>query len=142
GYFGENSPNDVDTGKRYTLPFRRLGFDVRGNTGNVDLTAGVGLGSDRNVGNDDIRIGSEVYFVEGQYVFFPWLIAILRFEDLEFRLPDDSDLLDDREIRRVVASVTALVRANLKFIIEGRIDEGGQDRNGNDALLAALDFAF
>jgi hypothetical protein len=142
GYFGRNSPSDVTTGDDYDVDFYRLIFDVRGNTGDLDVTAGVVLGSDDNAGNDDVKVGSEVYFLEAQYVIFPWLLAIARGEWLDFDLPGGDDSLDSSEVRRLVISATALVRANLKFIVEGRFDDGGDGRTGGEALLLALDFSF
>jgi hypothetical protein len=142
GYFGKSTPSDVSTGDDYSIDFYRLIFDVRGNSGDLDVTAGVVLGSDDNAGNDDVRVGSEVYFLEAQYVIYPWLIALARGEWLEFDLPGGDDSLDSSEVRRLVISATALVRANLKFIVEGRFDDGGGDRQGGEALLLALDFSF
>jgi len=142
GYFGSNTPSDVATGEDYTVDFYRVGFDVRGNVDDLDVSAGVVLGSDDNAGNDDVRIGSEVYFVEVQYVFFPWLIGIARGERLDFDVPGGGGLLDGSEVRRLVVSATALIRANLKGIIEGRFEESGNGRAGGEALLLALDFAF
>jgi hypothetical protein len=75
------------------------------------------------------------WFVEGDYVFYPWLMGAVRYEWLE---PSDRRRPD---FERITANVTVLVRANVKTFLEYQKNIGG-DLKDDYLLRAVLRFAF
>jgi len=73
------------------------------------------------------------WFTEGDYVFYPWLVGALRYEALR---PADPAV---PELRTAVANLSALIRANVKGMVEyQRYLRDGR----NDSLDALVRFAF
>jgi hypothetical protein len=83
-------------------------------------------------------IDTDAWFVEGNYTVYPWLVGILRYGATA---QDFSIRADPVTQKFLVPAVTFVVRANVKFIIEGqmRLDTPGK---GHNKYLAAIDFGF
>ncbi|MFQ6673347.1 MAG: hypothetical protein ACE5GH_01025 [Fidelibacterota bacterium] len=130
------------------LEIRRLGVDLNGFVGNLNLYGGFLLGSDELLkenehdhAHEDPEVEAPVlhaattdfslYFAEANYVLYPWLIGVLRYEQAS---PGEYDT-----IRRLVPSVTLLYRANIKFVLESRFDLDNLDFS---VLQIGLDFAY
>ncbi len=83
-------------------------------------------------------IDTTAWFAEANYVFYPWLIGVLRYgkTNLDFATSTDPDAQEF-----LVPAVVFMARANVKFTAEAqmRLDDAGK---GNDRYLVAVDFAF
>jgi hypothetical protein len=83
-------------------------------------------------------IDATAWFAEADYVFYPWLIGVLRYgqTDLDFATSTDPDAQEF-----LVPAVVFMARANVKFTAEAqmRLDDAGK---GNDRYIVAVDFAF
>jgi hypothetical protein len=66
-------------------------------------------------------VDSKRAFLEADYVVYPWLIPLVRYEYTE---PDQGDV-----VRRIVPAVVFMVRANMKLVPTGRIDLDNSDLN-------------
>jgi hypothetical protein len=97
-------------------------------------------------------VDSRSWFLETEYVVYPWLIPSLRYETLVLGLPNNvAGLQSAQNQERFVASITALVRANVKVVLEGVMYVQNQvaskqtpslGTNNDDAVVLRLDFAF
>ncbi|MCZ6692081.1 MAG: hypothetical protein O7H41_21050 [Planctomycetota bacterium] len=115
GYYGTNRLDDpAITGRVFDDRFYRFGFDGRLNLGDFDLFGAVMLGKDSDLAMNREDVTSEVAFVELDWVILPWLISATRFEYSNIEGPGD-------DVRRIIPSITVLARANVKFVVEGRI---------------------
>ena len=66
---------------------------------------------------------SNIAFLEADYVVYPWLIPLLRFE---YAKEDGAE----RAKKQLVPGIVIMARANVKFIVTGRHDlNGDSDRN-------------
>ncbi|MFQ5766533.1 MAG: hypothetical protein ACE5ID_00905, partial [Acidobacteriota bacterium] len=119
-------------------------FDVVG--GNFDLWIkdlnlfGVFLSqSDDNPLGTGEGIDTNAWFAEANYVFYPWLIGILRYgeTDLNFDVQPDPDTQ-----QFLVPAVTFMLRANVKLTVEAQLRLDDPAGNGKDKYVAALDFSF
>lgn len=104
--------------------FNRLGFDYNLSLRDLNLFGGF------ITGTDDEHSYSLV-FTEANYMFFPWLIGVLRYEQAN---PKNSNT-----IRQVVTHLSALYTANVRFSIESRFDPDDFELSN---LIVGLDFAF
>jgi hypothetical protein len=66
-------------------------------------------------------VDSKNAFLEADYVVYPWLIPLVRYEYTE---PDQGNI-----VRRIVPAVVFMVRANMKLVPTGRIDLDNSDLN-------------
>ena len=130
--------------------FWRLGIGAQRKIKDVTLNAGYVVGrNNRPFGAlTDESVDSESWFVEAQYFLYPWLIPNVRYETVSLDLPSGVEGIDDNadNIRRVVPSVTILLRANVKLIVEGRFYTNDDrfetgDRTGNQVVVS-LSAAF
>ncbi len=83
------------------------------------------------------------WFIEAEYFVFPWFIPSVRYEAINLEMPDASAEKQDRE--RLIASIKALLRANVSLVVEGRFytkDDRYEDRDTENQLVAALAVAF
>lgn len=115
---GVDGGNDAD--------FHRIGFDVNLNYSKLNLFGGYIFGQDFSDANS-----YNLFFVQGDYTFFPWLIGILRYEQANPKNLDSA--------RQLIPHLSALYVANIKFIIESRINLDDADF---DNLFIGMDFAF
>ena len=124
-YRGNDSTADSTVGD-----FSRVGVDARWMRGSLDLYGAYMQASD-SLRDGDPDLDFDAWFLEGDYVIYPWLIGSLRYEEVD---PDGVD-----KITRWVPSVTILQRANIKWTIEAQIYP---DDNGNGLLQIGFDFVF
>ncbi len=123
GLFGYSGIN-VHEGEN--ADFNRFGADFNVWYSDFNFIGGYITGSDQNG-----TLKYNMYFIEGDYAIYPWLLGILRYEQAN---PEN-----DPTIKQLIANVTALYVANIKFLIETRIN---LDNTDFDNLYMGLDFAF
>ncbi|OHB77915.1 MAG: hypothetical protein A2Z34_03535 [Planctomycetes bacterium RBG_16_59_8] len=101
----------------------------------------------------DDSVDSMSWFVEGSYFIYPWLVPTLRHETVSYDLPNDlAGLQEEQDKSQLVASVKALIRANVSLTLEGRFatkhekytkdDDDATEKNDDDLVSVRLDFAF
>ena len=103
--------------------FTRVGVDFDARLGNLNLFGALMQGqNDRR--EFDGRVGTDftTWFVQGDYVFLPWVIGALRYETVN--LPAGF-----RDIETLVPHLTLLLRANVKLAVEGQLYRNGSGRN-------------
>ena len=83
-----------------------------------------------------------LWFVEGYYFVFPWLIPYARYESLTVDLPDQDQA-------RIIGGLAFLLRANIKLSVEYRYfttnqprEAAGQGTHADDLLSFQLDWSF
>ncbi len=129
GYFGK--PSDKGTPEEN---YERLGVDLRVQYNRLDLGGAVVFGTDEVTGASDID--STSFFVDVQYLFYPWLIANIRYDAKEF---DNSPSMQE-DIEVVVYNLTILQRANLRWSAEYFSFQ--DDLDGDDTVKVNFMFAF
>ncbi len=141
-WLGRFTAFDSDRNENYDIDFRRVGLDGRLNWWVFDLHGGVMYGKDDNGLDTNYDIASTLYFASLRYIPYPWLVATGRYEKVFYRDPG-TKALDDQETGRFVLSATALIRVNLRFTVEGRLNQSlGYPGTEDDALLLRLDYSF
>ncbi len=115
----------------------RMVGDVRFNFWDIDLFGAVLYGQDTNPNNKNVSFQTLLYFVEADWVIYPWLIAALRFED---GYAGTDKLVS--VYRQGIVNLTFLIRANMKLSFEGVVDFSKLTTDGNHKLLIGLDTAF
>lgn len=151
GYYGTETVEFDETNEEDT--FWRIGPGIRWKYNRLALNTGYIFGkNDGAYGSlaDTFAEGSgsvesESWFVEGEYVIYPWLTCMARYEGISFDL--DSALFDDpdTELQRLVLGSKALIRANLSLALEGRFntkEEGTTEGLGGDQVSLAMNIAF
>lgn len=128
GYVGENR---LDMQQEVNDKFNRYGLGVDLRYDNVNLFGTLTAGSHENPNNDSRRYDIFSYTVETDVAIYPWLIGIVRYENVDV---DYSPMEDE-----IVLALAALVRANLKLTIEGSLHTMGGD---GDTGFARLDIVF
>jgi len=128
GYYGENR---VDPSLKLDDRFYRYGLNFSISYEDVNLFGAVFAGNHDNPGGDFKKRDVLSYFAEADISIYPWLIGVLRYgmADTDYGRREDE----------AVAGLVALVRANIKLIIEGKIDTVGGD---NDNGFIKLEFAI
>lgn len=125
GYYGTGT--NATTTEDFN--FTRLGGDVNVNLNKLNFTGGYILGKN---GNSFQEKGAyDLYFAETSYLFYPWLVGLLRYEQ--------ANPVDVPAFRRIVPHISALVVANVKLKLETRIDP---DHLMFDNMYLGVDFAF
>jgi hypothetical protein len=83
-------------------------------------------------------IDTDAWFVEANYVFYPWLQGLVRYGESS---QDFSVRADPETQKFLVPALIFVVRANVKLALEAqmRLDDPGQ---GHDRYLVGIDFAF
>lgn len=135
GFFASRSYLDYNAYR-----FDRVGGDVRVNYQNFSVAAGYITGD-----NHETHEKKDIWFAEGYYFVFPWMIPYARYENMtvEHPVPQDGDLA------RFILGTAMLVRANVRVNLEGRIytkndaakPVGGQVKD-DDQIALVLDWAF
>ena len=94
--------------------------------------------SDDNPRGTGESIDTDAWFVEANYVFYPWLIGVLRYGQTDF---DFATSADPEHQEFLVPAVVFMARANVKFTAEAqvRLDDAGK---GNDRYILGVDFSF
>jgi hypothetical protein len=127
GYFGQ--PSDKGTPDE---DYSRLGADLRIKYNRLEIGGAIVFGDDEVSGGTDID--STSFFVDVQYLFFPWLIGNVRYGAKEF----DNSTQEDVDV--VVANLTILQRANLRWNVE--YFTYPEDSDGDDTAKVNFMFAF
>lgn len=130
-YLG-NSQRADSNDNPYENKFNRFGLDARWLIEDLDLLGGVIYGNDENPRADNNNLTSLVYFIEGNYMFYPWLIGVLRFEQVNSNYGDN----DADKYFNIIPNITILYRQNIRFTIEGKINMQG-DKNINGNIISA-----
>lgn len=126
GYKG-GADNTGDVGPK-DLKFHRYGADINMMLNNLNLFGGFLTGRDRTMnGSAPQDIDYNLFFLEGDYVVYPWLIGSVRYENVS---PDGLD-----SFSRVIPHVTILARANVKFILESALNPDDLDFNNFRYML-------
>ncbi len=71
---------------------------------------------------------SLAYYVQGQYVLYPWLIGLVRYEWEDIDTDDDADTTVKNSI---IPGITVMARANVKLVFEFKkpLDEANEKKN-------------
>lgn len=81
--------------------------------------------------NSDIPLKAErkslVYYLQGNYVIYPWLIGYARYEWED--KDTDSDVVEP--VNSIIPGITVMARANIKFILEFKkfLDDVNKDKD-------------
>ena len=141
GYFGTSTVNR-GAAAAYLNAFRRLGLDFRVNFSNLDLYGAYVAGTDKSpattiTGTARGTIGavdSSSWFVEADYVFYPWLHGAARYEEVDYDKGFSSDTSD------FVLSLLIWPRANIRLTLEALVFPNNDE--GSSQILADLTYAF
>ncbi len=119
-------------------PYDRIGGDVRVNYKDFSLAGGYIHGS-----NDQTEENKNIWFGEGYYFLFPWMVPYLRYENLTVTNVDNMDQA------RIIVGAAMLLRANIKVNVEGEfytknepIEVAGGEKKDADQITLQLDWAF
>ncbi|MFQ5799624.1 MAG: hypothetical protein ACE5H0_13155 [Bacteroidota bacterium] len=124
--------NDEAAANGLDNDFHRFGFDLHGNYNRFDLFAGAIFGTDDNpsgrlIGTEkEKELNSTAWFVEGQYLFYPWLIGGVRVGGVS----SDQNGDDKDKFVTISPNITLLARANVRFTVEGLIKITGDKTVG------------
>lgn len=142
GYFGKSLANGGDN------TFRRFGGAVRGSRFNTELTIGYIFGHDDDPYGIDSTdsIDSQVWYVEADYPFYPWLIGVFRYELLGVERPNDFSVTD-LDQGRFTPAVMFQIRPNIRFTVEAELynKHDQSDQNGTskpNRVLGQLRYYF
>ena len=118
--------------------FTRLGVDANIFIKDLNVITGYAHGEDTiadyaEMAPDVGKFTYNAWFIEGDYVLLPWLQPSFRYEWLD---PANKEAPN---FKRVVPSVTALIRANVKSYLEYQRNVGTSD---DYALLAGMRVLF
>ena len=113
--------------------FTRLGVDFDARLGNLNLFGALMHGrNDRREFEGRVGTDFTTWFVQGDYVFLPWVIGAVRYETVN--LPAGF-----RDIEAIVPHLTLLLRANIKLAVEGQLY---RNASGRKRGLFHISFAF
>jgi hypothetical protein len=124
GVFGYKG---VKTHEEEDVDFNRIGLDFNVNLSSLNLYGGIIKGEDAPEENEKYNL----YFVQADYSIYPWLMGVCRYEQAN---PNTAD-----GISQIVANVSALYVANIKFLAETRLNP---DDMKFDNLYIGMDFGF
>lgn len=116
-YFGDQG-NREESGH-----FQRFGLDLDLLFDRLNLYGLLVHAKDDDPGPNSLR-EFDALFLEGDYALFPWVYLVLRYERAD---------RPERDIQRLVPSLTALIRANVRLVIESE-----QFLNGTGDSLTRL----
>ena len=85
----------------------------------------------------DTKRTSVAYFIEGNYVIYPWLIARARYEYTD---PDTNDN-NNQVANNILPGIVVMVRANVKFSLE-YLKPLDKSRKADDRFTFQFNFAF
>ena len=111
GFYGYNGTSVLVDGEGdpFENGFKRFGVDVKALYKRLILRGGFVTGTDDNPDGDGLEVDSDGWFAEADYVFYPWLIGVVRYGETTVRSVDKQIL--------TTALVTNL-RANIRLSIE------------------------
>ncbi|MCH7688548.1 MAG: hypothetical protein IH899_18020 [Planctomycetes bacterium] len=125
--------------------FRRIGFDARLQWHDLDIFGVFYWGHDEFAGLvNGMDLGEEdhfSYFVQADYMFKPWILGFVRYEQTNF----NETARTTEEEARVIPGVAVVIRQNMKLQAEFVLDTSGKDTGGSqstDAFLLQLDYVY
>ncbi len=119
-----SSNKDVD--------IRRYGVDVKLFMRDLNIHSGFITGSDEEYEGTNLHKAKySLFCFESSYMIFPWMTGLLRYERAE--------LEGNYTMQRFIPHLTALYTANIKFLIETRINPDDPEFN---YLSIGMDFAY
>jgi hypothetical protein len=101
--------------------------------GNLNLLGIYTSQKNDNPSGNGQNLQTKAWFIEGDYVLYPWLIPILRYENTKVGSAD--------AVQMIVPAVTVLVRANIRCYAEGQIRLDNAGKNA-DAYVVGVNWAF
>jgi hypothetical protein len=122
-------------------PYDRIGGDVRINYKDFSLAGGYIHGSRDS--KDYSEENKNIWFGEGYYFVFPWLVPYLRYENLTVTNVNNMDQA------RIIVGAAMLLRANIRVNLEGEfytknepVEAEGGEKKDADQIALQLDWAF
>lgn len=117
--------------------FNRAGFKANAYLDRLNLFGAYIRARDTLPRGTPVR--SNVWFIEGDVVTFPWMVGILRYD----QAVGDAEFL---HVKRVVPAVSMMIRANVILSAEGNVYVGGEKNGvlngGVEHNRASVRFAF
>ncbi len=111
GYQGTNMLGAGDTA--YQNDFHRIGVDIKVAYKRLLLRGGFVTGSDDNPAGDESEVDVDGWFLEADYVFYPWLIGVGRYGQTTVGSTDKETL---------TAAIVASLRANIRLSLEAYVE--------------------
>ena len=125
--------------------FERIGFDARLQWFDFDVYGLAYWGQDDFAGLvNGVNLGNEEHFswfVQTDYMFKPWMLGFLRYEETDF----NEGARTGQEEGRIVPGMVFLIRQNMKLQTEWVLDTLGNDNGGGqatDRITIQLDYAY
>lgn len=129
-YFGNTLTNAQDF--QFINKFTRYGGDAKLSIGNLDIIAGLIAGNDERPHENLYNLKSFISFLEADYIFYPWLIGILRFEQIN----TSYEKVDVDKFYRLIPNICILIRQNVRLSAEAMMVLN-TDKKNNDLIVAA-----
>lgn len=121
------------SGSEYDDKVTYLAGHVSAWVGNLNLLGIYTSQKNDNPSGNGQSLRTKAWFIEGDYVLYPWLIPILRYENTKKGSAD--------AVQMIVPAVTVLVRSNIRCYAEGqiRLDDAGKNA---DKYVVGVNWAF
>jgi hypothetical protein len=131
-YSGKSTYED-DQGIEYDDKATYLIGHVSAWVGDLNLLGVYSSQKNDNPSGDGRDLDTKAWFIEGDYVLYPWLIPTLRYENTEKGRAD--------AVQMIVPALSVLARANIRFYAEGqiRLDDAGDKA---DKYVVGVNWAF
>lgn len=132
GYTGKATYTS-GSGSEYDDKVTYLAGHVSAWVGNLNLLGIYSSQKNDNPSGNDQTLDTKAWFIQGDYVLYPWLIPTLRYESTKRGSAS--------AVRMVVPAVSVLARANIRFYVEGqiRLDDAGKDA---DVYVVGVNWGF
>lgn len=147
GYLGEASTTSA--GGQPQEKWDRFGTALRGTYGNLDVAVGYVFGENDDPwgANSTQSADYKSPFIRADYMFFPWFMGQVRWEQLDIDRPSDLSAVGTVKQTRIIPAAIFLIRANMRLVLEGEIytDNESADLAGQkepNTFWTRLDFAF
>jgi len=103
-------------------PFQLYGVDIDANFQNLKVVGGIAQRKDKQpfLSDPGSDATTHIFYAEGDYMLYPWLIPMVRYE--QFAVNQNG--LEYRNDSRIVGSFQALVRANLRAFLSLEMEKG------------------
>jgi hypothetical protein len=132
GYSGKATYTS-GSGSEYDDKVTYLAGHVSAWVGNLNLLGIYSSQKNDNPSGNGQRLDTKAWFIQGDYVLYPWLIPTLRYESTKRGSAS--------AVRMLVPAVSVLARANIRFLVEGqiRLDDAGKDA---DKYVVGVNWGF
>jgi hypothetical protein len=114
--------------------FHEIGGDIDWWFQRLNLTASFMQMKSEYLGTDRT---SFAYFVEGNYVIYPWLIGRARYEYTDLDINDSSN----QAANNILPGIVVMLRANVRLSLE-YLKPLDQSRKADDSLIFQFNLAF